>query len=90
MRDDLPAPAFRLLTALPVTTHVNERAIARPGPQHRGYTKRDPDKRGPAGIPRPVQVGRRTFPSITEAKTRLRISPKRLYAMLDSGEAQYV
>ena len=90
MKGDLPAPAFRLLTELPVTTHLNERQVARSGPQHRGYTKRAPDKRGPAGLSRPVQVGRRTFQSITEAKTRLRISPKRLYEMLDSGEARYI
>ena len=89
MRDDIPSAAFRLLTALPVRTHEREEPRHKEGPQHRGYVKRAP-KSGPAGICRPVRVGRRVFKSITEAKVKLRVSPQTLYAMLDDGRAEYV
>jgi len=89
LKGDLPEPAFRLLTALPVTTHERDEPRHKEGPQHRGYVKRAPGS-GPASICRPVRVGRRVFKSITEAKVKLRVSPQTLYAMLDDGRARYV
>ena len=89
MKDDLHEAALRLSIALPVHTHLRAERH-RSGPQNRGYIKRAPDKRGPAGIPRPIRVGRRTFESITKAKVALGVSPKTLYGWLDTGKARYV
>jgi len=91
MTGDLPAAAARLLATLPVRTHYQAQHQARPDERTtRGYIIRRTDQRGPAGIPRPVRVDGRTYPSITVAKTKLHISPKRLYHWLDTGRAVYI
>ena len=91
VRGDIPEVALRLARDFPVTTH------RRPTPEElRGkdtgvdYRHRGLRRRGPAGTPRPVRVAGHTYPSITAAKTALRVSPVTLYEMLDRGEARYV
>lgn len=89
MRPDLAA-ALRLMSALPVRTHERRAVVYSGNSEARTYLKRIGPQRTRGGISRPVRVGRRTFPSITQAKTALRISPVTLYEMLDDGRAQYV
>ena len=91
MRGDIPDVALRLAGAFPVTTH------RRPTPEElRGkdagidYRHRGLRKRGRAGISRPILVAGRTYPSITQAKIALHVSPVTLYEMLDRGEAKYI
>ena len=85
MKGDLPAAAFRLLTALPVRTHTQF------VPQQRAALRRYLKRAAPAiGTARPVRYKGRTYASITEAKRKIRCSPSTLYHMLDTGKASYV
>lgn len=82
--------AFRLSCDLANKTLTHERGREhRDGPQNRGYIVREPEQRGSFGTSRPVRVGKRLFKSVTDAKQKLRVSPKTLYAMLDDGRAKY-
>lgn len=88
MTGDIPAAALRLLSSLPVRTH--ERYSPETRARLRAYHKRTPDQRGDGTQARPLRYKGRTFKSITEAKTQLHMSPKTLYALLDSGLAVYL
>jgi hypothetical protein len=91
--------AFRLASTLPSRIHEQHSRADGSGRYQdkgmpvnritRGYILRLPHQKGPAGIPRPVRVGKHVYSSITEAKTKLKISPKKLYHWLDIGQATY-
>jgi hypothetical protein len=39
---------------------------------------------------RPIVINGRTYPSITKARAALRVNIKKIYDMLDTGDAEYV
>lgn len=82
MKGDIPAPAFRLLNALPVRTHE-----ARP-PYLRGQDRRpNPDKRyGGMGI----RVNGVEYESLSAARRATGSAYKTLHKMVANGEAEYV
>jgi hypothetical protein len=82
MRGDIPAPALRLLNALPVTTHT------RPEEPGKRYV--------PLPIPHgmnnaaPIRYKGKRYDSIAEAKRQLRCGYKAIQRWLDNGDAELV
>ncbi len=72
MRGDIPAPAFRLLNALPVRTHERKTS-----PVYLQGSKNG----------RAIVIDGTQFPSILRAKKALRVSSDTIYEWLSNGNA---
>lgn len=85
MRGDIPQAAFRLLSALPVRTHLTPEVPVYKMPKRRLCSD------GKAwNAKRKVRVKGRVFDSMKLARKTLHMGEERLMKMLTSGEAQYV
>lgn len=89
MKGDVPAPALRLLNALPVHVHRAKE------PETRYFAVQ---KRKAAGVkladhdgqPKPILIRGVRYDSIAEARLKLKQSTQTLHRMVELGEAEYV
>jgi len=95
MRGDIPTPALRLLSSLPVRT-IERRPVERMSRQlehyHANKELRGRGKSvifGKGGKARPVKIGPVVYPSATDAARTLRKSTGKIYEWLRTGEAEY-
>lgn len=84
MKGDLNPAAIRLLSALPVRTHI------RPEPDMRKLGRAYVPGEGVFHAGKRVRIGRRIFATLTEARTARKCSSQSLYKMILEGTAEYV